>query len=93
MSGNFSLNLNPDTVDFTMNYLGREVVVIAEVLYIPPTTKDIFQASCPTDLSGELEVLYLKVMDWEGKEIKDVVVPDSVIIRELEIQREMGDLI
>ncbi|AUR92181.1 hypothetical protein NVP1170O_068 [Vibrio phage 1.170.O._10N.261.52.C3] len=88
-----SLNLLPETIDFTMNHLGKEVVVMAEVFYSPPVTANPYKASCPTDLTGKVEVTYLKVVDWEGNERKDVPVPDSVIIRELEVQREMGDLL
>ncbi len=68
---------------------GAYYTVEAEVDYIPPIVSEKHLADCPTDLTGEFDVLDCRVFDSQGKDVTAVVyVPDSVLLRELEIQQE-----
>ena len=79
------------TVEFTHTRNGQKYLIIAEYMDIPPTSNTVFLASCPTDLTGEHEILDVVVLDADGGERDSSFVTDEIVWQAIESCKSLVD--
>ncbi len=73
--------------------VGTVVGVYADVSIKTPLASNAHTASCRDDLEYSVEVDDLLIVNWEGKDVTEEMcnlIPDSVFLREYELQHEEG---
>ncbi|ALM62188.1 hypothetical protein AXI64_gp196 [Vibrio phage qdvp001] len=78
-------------IEFTHKYDGETFTVLAEYLDTSPLTFDKHQASCPSDLYGEHEILDVVVLDAEGGERDSSFVTDVIVWQAIESCKSLVD--
>ncbi|WNO47229.1 hypothetical protein [Vibrio phage vB_VibM_10AMN] len=78
-------------IEFTHKHDGETFTVLAEYLDTSPLTFDKNNANCPTDLTGEREILDVVVLDANGEETSNNFVTDEVIWFEIDVCKNSVD--
>lgn len=69
--------------EFTYKYKGETFTVLVEYLDTDPITLDRNNATCPSDLTGEFEILEVVVLDQDNQEVEGSFVSDETIKKEI----------
>jgi len=78
-------------IEFTQQYNGETYTVLVEYLDAAPLTLEKHQASCPTDLTGEREILDVVVLDKYNHGIDSCFVTDEMIWFEIDVCKNSVD--
>ena len=78
-------------IEFTQKHNGETYTVLAEYLDASPLTFEKHQASCPTDLTGEREILDVVVLDANGEEVEGSFITDQHIFNEIDVCKNSVD--
>ena len=69
--------------EFTYKHEGETFTVLVEYLDTDPITLDRNNATCPSDLTGEFEILDVVVLDQDNQEVEGSFVSDETIKKEI----------
>ncbi|UZV41132.1 hypothetical protein vBVpaMR16F_66 [Vibrio phage vB_VpaM_R16F] len=78
-------------IEFTHKHDGETFTVLAEYLDTSPLTFEKNLASCPTDLTGEHEILDVVVLDADGGERDSIFVTDEIVWQAIESCKSLVD--
>ncbi|AGH31872.1 hypothetical protein VPIG_00014 [Vibrio phage PWH3a-P1] len=78
-------------IEFTHNHNGETYTVLVEYIDAAPLTFDSNQASCPTDLYGDREILDVVVIDAQGGEVDSRFITDEMIWFEIDVCKNTVD--